>query len=317
MAGPVIHLLAARLAQIALTLAILSFAMFLLIGLMPGDPIELAIAGDPRLNAEDAARLRALHGLDQPLLARYAAWAGGLLEGRFGHSRLFAQPVAQVIWPALLSTLVLLGAALLVAGAIGVGLGLLAAARPRAAPAVDAIAILGQSAPSFWLGILLIIGFAVTLGWLPAGGTSETGGVLDAARFLVLPVATLAIANLASYARHSAAAVGATLGEPWITAARARGNAEGRLLLRHALPNASVPILQVAALDAGALVGGALITETLFARPGMGKLIYDAVMGNDTNLALVALLLVALVTMLATLAADLAQRALDPRLGDG
>jgi peptide/nickel transport system permease protein len=316
MAGPVIHLLAARLAQIALTLAILSFAMFLLIGLMPGDPIELAIAGDPRLNAEDAARLRALHGLDQPLLARYAAWAGGLLEGRFGHSRLFAQPVAQVIWPALLSTLVLLGAALLVAGTIGVGLGLLAAARPRAAPAVDAIAILGQSAPSFWLGILLIILFAVTLGWLPAGGTSETGGMLEAARFLVLPVATLAIANLAAYARHSAAAVGATLGEPWITAARARGNAEGRLLLRHALPNASVPILQVAALDAGALVGGALITETLFARPGMGKLIYDAVMGNDTNLALVALLLVALVTMLATLAADLAQRALDPRLSD-
>lgn len=316
MAGPVIRLLAARLVQIALTLAILSFAMFLLIGLMPGDPIELAIAGDPRLNAEDAARLRALHGLDQPLMSRYAAWAGGLLEGRFGHSRLFAQPVAQVIWPALLSTLVLLGAALLVAGTIGVGLGLLAAARPRAAPAVDAIAILGQSAPSFWLGILLIIAFAVTLGWLPAGGTSETGGMLEAARFLALPVATLAIANLASYARHSAAAVGATLGEPWITAARARGNAEARLLLRHALPNASVPILQVAALDAGALVGGAVITETLFARPGMGKLIYDAVMGNDTNLALVALLLVALVTMLATLAADLAQRALDPRLSD-
>ena len=311
-----IRLLAARLVQIALTMAILSFAMFLLIGLMPGDPIELAIAGDPRLNAEDAARLRALHGLDQPLLARYAAWAGGLLEGRFGHSRLFAQPVAQVIWPALVSTLVLLGAALAVAGIIGVALGLLAAARPRAAPAVDAIAILGQSAPSFWLGILLIILFAVTLGWLPAGGTSETGGVLDGLRFLVLPVATLAIANLAAYARHSAAAVGATLTEPWITAARARGNGEARILLRHALPNASVPILQVAALDAGALVGGALITETLFARPGMGKLIYDAVMGNDTNLALVALLLVALVTMLATLAADLAQRALDPRLGD-
>ena len=311
-----IRLLAARLVQIALTMAILSFAMFLLIGLMPGDPIELAIAGDPRLNAEDAARLRALHGLDQPLLSRYAAWAGGLLEGRFGHSRLFAQPVAQVIWPALVSTLVLLGAALAVAGIIGVALGLLAAARPRSAPAVDAIAILGQSAPSFWLGILLIILFAVTLGWLPAGGTTETGGALDGFRFLVLPVVTLAIANLAAYARHSAAAVGATLTEPWITAARARGNGEARILLRHALPNASVPILQVAALDAGALVGGALITETLFARPGMGKLIYDAVMGNDTNLALVALLLVALVTMLATLAADLAQRALDPRLRD-
>ena len=110
------------------------------------------------------------------------------------------------------------------------------------------------------------------------------------------------------------AALGATLREPFITAARARGNGEARVLFRHAFPNAAVPILQVAALDAGSLVGGALITETLFARPGMGKLIYDAVMGNDTNLALIALLLVALVTMLATLTADIAQRLLDPRL---
>jgi peptide/nickel transport system permease protein len=314
-AGAVIRLLATRLVQIAVTMAVLSFVMFLLIGLMPGDPIDLAIAGDPRLSAEDAVRLRALHGIDQPLLARYAAWAGALLEGRFGHSRLFAQPVAAIIIPALGSTLVLLGAALALAGGVGIALGLVAAARPRLAPLVDAIAILGQSAPSFWLGILLIILFAVTLGWLPAGGTSETGGA-DALRFLVLPVATLAIANLAAYARHAAAAVGAMLREPWVTAARARGNGEARVLLRHAFPNAAVPILQVAALDAGALVGGALITETLFARPGMGKLIYDAVMGNDTNLALVALLLVALVTMLATLAADLAQRALDPRLRD-
>jgi peptide/nickel transport system permease protein len=289
--------------------------MFLLIGLMPGDPIDLAIAGDPRLTAEDAARLRALHGLDQPLLARYAAWLAALLRGEFGFSRLFAQPVAQVIGPALLSTLALLGAALVVSAALGLALGALAAARPRAAPFVDALAILGQSAPTFWLGILLIILFAVTLGWLPAGGVSEAGG-LDVLRFLVLPVVTLAAANLAAYARHSAAALTATLREPWITAARARGNGQARLLLRHAFPNAAVPILQVAALDAGALVGGALITETLFARPGMGKLIYDAVMGNDTNLALVALLLVALVTMLATLAADLAQRALDPRLRD-
>lgn len=310
-----IRLVGSRLVQIAATMAVLSFAMFLLIGLMPGDPIDLAIAGDPRLTAEDAARMRALHGLDQPLLARYAAWVSALLEGRFGHSRLFAQPVAAVIAPALVSTLVLLGCALLLAGGVGVALGLVAAARPRVAPAVDAVAILGQSAPSFWLGILLIILFAVTLGWLPAGGASEADGA-DALRFLVLPVVTLAIANLAAYARHTAASLGDMLREPWVTAARARGNGEARVLLRHALPNAAVPILQVAALDAGALVGGALITETLFARPGMGKLIYDAVMGNDTNLALVALLLVALVTMVATLGADLAQRGLDPRLRD-
>jgi len=305
------RIIAARLAQIALTLAILSFCAFALIALMPGDPIEVAIAGDPRLTSEDAARLRALHGLDRPFHERYFAWAGGLLRGEFGFSRLFAQPVASLLGPALLSTLALVGTALLIALTLGVALGALAAARPRTAPAVDAIAVMGQAMPTFWLGILLIILFAVTLGWLPAGGAADAGAGLA---FLVLPVATLAIAHLAAYARHSAASLEATLTEPWIRTARARGAPERIVLFRHAFPNAALPVLQITALDAGALAGGALVTETVFARPGMGKLLYDAVMGNDTNLALIALLLVAMVTMLATLGADLAQRALDPRL---
>jgi peptide/nickel transport system permease protein len=306
--GAVIRLLAARLVQIALVTALLSFAAFLLIGLMPGDPIEMAIAGDPRLSSEDAARLRALHGLDQPLLARYLAWAGGVIEGRFGHSRLFALPVAALLWPALIGTLELLGLALLLAGVCGVGLGAVAALRPRLGPLVQGFALFAQAVPAFWLGMLLIILFAVHLGWLPAGG-GEGGW-----RALVLPVATLAFANLAAYARHGAAALSAALEEPHIRTARAKGAGERRVLLRHALPNAAVPLLTVAALDAGALVSGALIAETVFARPGMGKLIYDAVMGSDFNLALIALLLVAVVTMLATLAADLAQRWLDPRI---
>ena len=311
-----IRLIAARLGQMAVTLAILSACAYGLIGLMPGDPIDLAIAADPRLTAEDAARLRALHGLDQPLLARYFAWAVMVGSGEFGFSRLFAQPVASVLGPALVSTLILLGCALALAAGVGIALGALAALRPRLAPAVDAVAVLGQAMPSFWLGILLIILFAVTLGWLPAGGTPDGGGALAALRYLALPVATLAIANLAAYARHAAASLTNALNDPWIRSARARGASERIVLWRHALPNAAVPLLQVAALDAGALVGGALVTETVFARPGMGKLIYDAVMGNDYNLALIALLLVALVTMLATLAADLAQRVLDPRLTD-
>jgi len=302
------RLILTRLAQIAVMTAVLSLCAFLLIGLMPGDPIEMAIAGDPRLTSEDAARLRTLHGLDQPLLARYAAWAGAVLEGNFGHSRLFARPVAELLWPALLSSLELLALAIGIAITLGVGLGALAAARPRLAPLVQGVALVAQATPSFWLGILLIILFAVQLGWLPAGG-ADAGW-----RFLVLPVATLAFANLAAYARHSAAALRAALDEPHIRTARARGAGEGRVLARHALPNAAVPLLTIAALDAGAMVSGALITETVFARPGMGKLIYDAVMGSDFNLALLALLLVAVVTMLATLAADLAQRWLDPRI---
>ncbi|MFC4169713.1 ABC transporter permease [Teichococcus aestuarii] len=301
-----------RLPQIALTLVLLSLAAWFAIGLMPGDPASLALVSDPRLTAEDAARLRALHGLDQPLIARYLAWAGALLRGELGYSRLYAQPVADVLWPALRSTLVLVGSAVGLAALAGVALGGLAALRPRTAPFVDAVALLGQAMPGFWLGILLVILFAVGLGWLPAGGAPQPGEA--GWPFLVLPVATIAFGQMAAYARHAAAALSAELGRPFITSARARGAGEGRILWRHALPNAAVPLLTLLALDAGALVSGALVTETVFARPGMGKLLYDAVMGNDYNLALLALLLVALVTMLATLAADLAQRWLDPRI---
>lgn len=302
----------ARLAQILVTIAALSFIFYMLLGLMPGDPIDLAIMADPRLTAEDAARLRALHGLDQPIVSRYLAWAAAVLRGDFGFSRLFAQPVASLLWPALLSTLVLLGWAVGLAAVLGVGLGVLAALKPRAAPAVQGLALLAQAVPGFWLGIMLIILFAVTLGWLPAGGAAEDGQ--GDWRFLVLPVATLAFGQMAAYARHACASMEAALRDPWIRSARARGASETRVALAHALPNAGVPLLTLLGLDAGALVSGAVITETLFARPGMGKLIFDAIMGNDYNLALLALLVVAAVTMLGSLGADLAQRALDPRL---
>jgi peptide/nickel transport system permease protein len=310
----VLRIIAWRLPQIVATLAILSLAAYLAIGAMPGDPISLAMMADPRLGPADVERMRALHGLDQPLLARWWAWATGVLRGEFGYSRLFARPAAEVLWPALRGSLVLLGAALAMAATLGIAAGMLAALRPRWRSAVDVAALISQALPAFWLGILLIIIFAVTLGWLPAGGAPDAGGAAEAARFLVLPVVTLAIAHLAAYARHTAAAMAEVLLAPWITAARARGAPEARIAFRHALPNAAVPLLSILALDAGALVSGALITETVFARPGMGKLLTDAVMGNDHNLALLALLLVAATTLLATLAADLAQRWLDPRL---
>lgn len=296
-----------RLAQIALTTLALSLVFYLLLGLMPGDPIDLAIMADPRLTGEDAARLRALHGLDQPLLARYLAWAAAVLRGEFGFSRLFARPVAALLWPALLSTLALLGWAILIAAGLGVALGVLAALRPATAPAVQGLALLAQAMPGFWLGIMLIVVFAVWLGWLPAGGA-------DGWASLILPVTALAFGQMAAYARHAAASMDAALREPWIRSARARGASPARVAWRHALPNAAVPLLTLLGLDAGALVSGAVITETLFARPGMGKLIFDAIMGNDYNLALLALLVVALVTMLGGWAADLAQRTLDPRL---
>ena len=308
-----LRLILPRLVQIAVTLAVVSALTWLAMGLMPGDPIDLAMLADPDLTTADLARMRALHGLDVPLQDRYLAWAGAVLRGDFGYSRLYAVPAGQVLWPALLSTLVLLGWALAFAAVLGVLLGVWGAVRRGAGPVTDAIAILAQSTPTFWLGILLIIVFAVELGWLPAGGTGE-GGLAEAVRFLALPVATLAVVNLAAYARHAMAAMQAELGAGYIRTARMKGLPERAVIWRHAFPNAAIPIVTVAALDAGSLVSGAVVTETIFARPGMGKLIYDSIMGNDYNLALLALLLAGLVTMLATLAADVAQRLIDPRL---
>jgi peptide/nickel transport system permease protein len=311
-----LKLITTRAVQIAVTLVIVSALVWLAMGLMPGDPLDLAMLSDPGLTTADMERMRALHGLDQPLHQRYLAWAAAVLRGELGYSRLYAVPAGQVLWPALGSTLVLLGWALGLSAGLGIALGVLGAVRRGAAPLADGLAILAQSTPSFWLGILLIILFAVTLGWLPAGGVPDQPGWATAARFLVLPVATLAIVNIAGYMRHSMAAMRSELAQPYIRTARMKGLPPRAVIWGHAFPNAAIPVVTVAALDAGTLVSGALVTETIFARPGMGKLIYDSIMGNDYNLALLALLLAALVTMLATLAADITQRLIDPRLAD-
>jgi peptide/nickel transport system permease protein len=308
------RLIAARLLQATITLALLSLAAYALIGLMPGDPIDLAIMGDPRLSAADAAQMRAAFDLDKPLLARYLAWAGRILAGDPGFSRLYARPVADVIGPALVSTLTLLGVALALAAGVGITLGVAAALAPGSLRdgALNLIAFAGSAMPTFWLGILLIALFAVTLGWLPAGGEGEGG--FDSLRFLVLPAATLAFANLPPYLRQTRAALLDAFREPYIRTAYAKGAPQRRVITHHAMPNASIPVLTIAALDAASLVSGALITEAVFARPGMGKTIYDAILGNDYNLALLCLLLSAAVALAASLAADLAQRAIDPRL---
>ena len=305
-----------RALQSLIVLALMSFAVYSLIGLMPGDPVDLMINSNPRLTAEDAARLRAIHGLDQPLLERYAAWAGDALSGDLGYSRGFARPVLEIIGPRLANTAGLMSAACVIALVVGIPWGSLAAAKPGggADGLVNLYCFLAISMPTFWLALILIMVFAVTLGWLPAGGTATEGGFLETLRHLILPVATLAIVEAGAFARYTRAAMLEAMRQDWVRTAHAKGASLTRVLVRHALRNALIPVTTIVALSFGGLFSGALVTETMFAYPGMGKLIFDAVMGNDYNLALVGLLFATLLTLVGNLGADLAYAALDPRI---
>jgi len=312
------HFLFHRLWQSALVLALMSFVVYSLIGLMPGDPVDLMITADPKITAEDAARLRALYGLDRPVIERYGNWLAAALSGDFGYSRLYARPVMEALVPAMGNTLVLLGLSFALALMIALPAGIAAAYRPysRTDYAINMTAFAGLSVPPFWLALMLIIVFAVILGVLPAGGmgTIGAGGIWDNARYLVLPVVALTIASIGGHTRYMRAAMIETLRQDYIRTARATGASEARVVFGHALRNALIPVVTIIALDFGALFSGALITETIFAWPGMGRLIYDAIMGNDFNLALVALLLATVLTLIGNFLADVAYVWLDPRV---
>ena len=315
--------LANRLVEIVVTLVLMSFIVYLLIGLMPGDPIDQMIAGDPRMTSEDAARLRALYGVDRPLLERYLAWAGQALQGNFGYSRSFNQPVLAVLGPRLLNTLQLAGTAFALAIAVALPLGVWTANRPRgrADYMVNLFCFAGISTPPFWLALLLITLFAVKLGILPAGGmaeprpgTSWPEALRQGIRFAVLPVATLLLLQIGHYTRFMRGAMIETLRQDYVRTARAKGASEPRVLWRHAFLNAFTPVLTILGLSFGGLFSGALITETMFAWPGMGATIYQAIQTNDFNLALVGLLLATFMTMAGNLLADIALVAVDPRV---
>lgn len=314
--------IARRLVQGLIVIAVMSLVVFFLIGLMPGDPVDLLASADPRMTPGEVARLRALYGLDQPVWARYLAWAGHAAQGDFGYSRAFARPVVTLLVERLGATLILMVSSFVIASAAGIVFGIAAARRPGGVldGLIRAGAFVTIATPGFWLALMLMALFAVQLGWLPATAlpASPNPTWAERARHLILPVATLAIVQAGEIARFARAAMIEALAADHIRTARAKGASPARVLWRHALRGAMIPIVTIMALGFGGLFSGALITETIFAYPGMGKLIYDALVGNDYNLALVGLLFATATTLAANLIADLAYVALDPRitLGD-
>lgn len=310
--------LAGRLIESLIVLAAMSFVVYVLIGLMPGDPVDLMIAGDPKITDADVERLRALYGLDRPITERYWTWLTSALQGEFGYSRTYTQPVLDILWPRLGNTLLLMGVSLVLALAIAIPLGIYAAVRPysRADYAINMFCFAGISVPVFWFALLCIILFAVKLQWLPAGGMQTVGesGPLDRLQYLILPVLVLTVTHVGSFTRFLRASMIQTLRQDYIRTARAKGVGTTRLLVGHAMQNAMLPLVTIVGLSFGSLFSGALITEIMFSWLGMGKLMYDAILGNDYNLALVGLLFATGATLIGNLLADSCQVALDPRV---
>ena len=295
----------------------MSFIIYSLIGLMPGDPIDIMVQSDPDLTPADADRLKAIYGLDQPLMSRYWNWLTSAVQGDFGFSRIHNRPVLEILGPRLANTFLLMGSSLLLALMLAIPMGVYSAIRPhsRSDFAINIFALGGASIPLFWLALILIVVFSVWLEWLPSSALhGQNTSLLNKARHMVLPVFALSLATVGPLTRHMRAAMIEVLEHDYIRTAHAKGLGERRVVINHALRNAMIPVVTVLSLSFGSLFSGALITETMFSYLGTGKLIFDSIMGNDYNMALISLLFATVLVLLGNFVADLIYAWLDPRI---
>jgi peptide/nickel transport system permease protein len=304
-----------RIALIVPTLFFVSLLIFGLQQLLPGDP-AIALAGEDRDPAV-IAFIRQKYHLDEPLPVRYALWVKGVVQGDLGESIRIKRPVLDLIEEKLPVTGELALIAVLISLSIGIPAGIIAAAKNGTAIdyATTMAALWGLSIPNFWLGILLILLFSVELGILPASGFVSPGESLKQNLLtLIMPAFVLGNFFAAGMMRHTRSAMLQVLGMDYVRTARAKGLPEIRVILRHALRNALIPVVTLAALDFGALLSGSVLTEQVFTIPGFGKLIVDAVFNRDYAVVQGVVLFTALAYILLNLFADIAYVMLNPRL---
>ena len=304
-----------RLALVVPTLFFVSVLIFGLQQLLPGDP-ALALAGEERDPAV-IAFLREKYHLDEPLPVRYALWIEGVMRGDLGESIRIKRPVLDLVLEKLPVTGELALFAMLFAIVIGVPAGILAAVKNNTAIDYGATmaALWGLSIPNFWLGILLILLFSVELGWLPASGfVSPAESLRQNLLTLLMPAFVLGNALAAALMRHTRSGMLQVLSADYVRTARAKGLTERRVVLRHALRNALVPVITLGALEFGGLMSGAVLTEQVFTIPGFGKLIVDAVFNRDYAVVQGVVLVTALAYILMNLLADVAYVLVNPRL---
>ena len=299
---------AQRLAQAVPVLLGISVLTFLMLHLIPGDPVSV-FAGDKPLTPERAAELRHQYGLDRPLAVQYWDYASHALRGDLGLGLRSQRPVLDSILEVLPGTVQLTLAALSIAAIVGITLGVVAAVTHGSwvDTAVMAVAILGISTPVFYSSLLLILLFSFTLAWFPATGQ---GGL----ERLVMPATALGVSSAAVLARLVRSSMLEVLSQEYVTTARAKGLAARVVLTRHALKNALIPAVTMLGLQLGALLGGAVVTETIFSRPGIGRLAVDAILNRDFPLVQGTVMFAATTYVLVNLLVDVSYAALDPRI---
>lgn len=291
---------------------------FAILKVTPGGPLA-AYEANPDFSPADLQRLEHALGLDQPVPVQYAQWLGRFLTGDWGYSFATSQPVLAMIGQRLPNTLWLMSTVYVVTLVIALPIGVFTAVKQYSW--FDHIAtgatFAAFSMPTFWLGLLLIVTFGLTFRMLPLGGMLAPGApftIGDLARHLILPVATISLVQVGVYVRFLRASMLETTGQDYMRTARAKGLSEGRVISRHALKNAAIPFVTVAALDLPELFGGALVTEQIFGWPGMGRLFYDSALRSDYPVLMGILVIGATVVIVANLLADLVYGLLDPRI---
>jgi peptide/nickel transport system permease protein len=308
---------AARVAQAAPLLLLVSVAAFGVMHLAPGGPTT-AYTHNPLVSGEQIARIRQAMGLDDPWPVQYVKWLSSLLRGDWGYSFADGRPVLTVIVERVPATLLLMGAAYTIAIALAVPLGILAAVRQysRLDYALTRASFFAWAMPVFWFALMAQFLLAVHLGLFPVAGmqTTDAGDPLDVLHHLALPALVLGLTSIASWSRYLRSSLLEVLHQPYMATARAKGNSERRALVRHALRNALIPLVTIVGLDIPALFAGAVVTETIFAWPGMGRLFYDSLVARDYPVEMGLLMVTAALILLGNLGADLLTAALDPRI---
>ena len=308
-------LLLRRLSVALPTLLLVSMVVFGLQKLLPGDP-ALALAGEER-NPEVIEYLRAKYRFNDPVPVQYAAWLGSLMRGDFGTSVRTRLPIGTMLAEKLPVTIELATLSMLVAIVIGLPVGILAALRRGTwlDYGASVFGLAGLSIPSFWLGIMLILGFSVHLGWLPAGGyVSPAQDLWGNLKTMVMPAFVLGTGTAAILMRHMRSAMIAAMKQDYVRSARAKGVRERIIVVRHALPNALIPVVTLGTLQFGELLAGAVLTEQVFSIPGFGKMIVDGVFSRDYAVVQAVVLCTAAFFLMTSLVADIAYMILNPRL---